>query len=89
MGVKVCERVCVSARGSVWVAGGGGVHMGMVGYEVGRQYGHVATWHAEGAGVRRGPRAGKYVGRVCGSKSMHDPRDHVSLRKAPAVAVWC
>eukprot|EP00966_Prymnesium_polylepis_P209191 4845996-Prymnesium_polylepis.1 len=71
MGAKVCVRVCESARGSTWVVGGGGVPMGMVGWGVGRQYGRVATWHVEGAGVRRSPQAGGYVARVRGSESMH------------------
>ena len=72
MGTRVCVRVCVSARRGVWVVGGGGVPMGVVGYGVGKQYGRVATWHVEGTGVRRGPRADGYVGRIRGSGSMYD-----------------
>eukprot|EP00966_Prymnesium_polylepis_P137337 3173566-Prymnesium_polylepis.1 len=66
-GVCECPWKCMAGRGR-------GVPMGVVGYGVGKQYGWVATWYVEGAGVRRGAhgRTDGYVGRVRGSESIHD-----------------
>ena len=65
MGTRVCVRVCVSARGSVWVVGGGGVPLGVEGMEWVSSMAAWprGTWRGRGSGGAHG-RMDTWVGYV-------------------------